>query len=464
LFLNVATPTSALRRRFGKKHSLLPTMVYIHGGGYTSGSSSNTHPDAIVAGTGGATVVVTLNYRVNIYGFLGADAMRSRDKDGSTGNYGIQDQRLALAWVQDHISAFGADPSSVTIWGESSGGNAVLNHLVQPASFGLYSRVIIDSGTYGAAYDMDQANLQYDQLLNATGCSDIDCLAHASNEDLGAFVQKHSEWFPVIDGASLFDFPQTVVGHGKHNTNVPVLIGTNRDEVAYFAVGKVPKQFPKEALEASLQDTVYAANESELLELYKFNGSYPYPSNLGDYSTWFWEYLRISTDGGISAGPGQPSMGLGHCSARCVAKGLVAGGTPSVFFYNFQHPTNDTILDFNVGNPIPGTYANSPFVPHASELPYAFSMLDELDPSNGERELAKAMSAYWTKFAELGDPNRDGLPAWPRWEPDTDATQILDVGVGGIASIQHLRAAACDFFDRQPHSACAPPALREEVV
>merc|ERR1712232_946686 len=102
----------------------------------------------IVAASNLSVLVVTINYRLNAFGFLGSQDLRMRATDGSTGNYGIQDQRLALNWVKAHIGAFGGMSSKVTIFGESAGGNSVINHLTQVDSFPLYSKAIIESGTY----------------------------------------------------------------------------------------------------------------------------------------------------------------------------------------------------------------------------------------------------------------------------------------------------------------------------
>ena len=113
-------------------------MVFIHGGGYAYGGSHDTELDGgQLVQYRGSVIVVTLNYRVDILGFLGGEALRSRDPTGSTGNYGIQDQRMALRWVQKNIAAFGGDPTMVTIWGESAGASSVSIHTVANRSAGL---------------------------------------------------------------------------------------------------------------------------------------------------------------------------------------------------------------------------------------------------------------------------------------------------------------------------------------
>jgi carboxylesterase type B len=144
LFLNVAAPASAL----ASKGTKLPVMVWLHGGGYMT-DASNTYPiDFLVEASGHKVVVVSLNYRLGLFGFLASEKLAERSADGSTGNYGLHDQRLALAWVRQHVGAFGGDPGDITLFGESAGGNSILQHLVQPASFPLYDKVNFQEGTF----------------------------------------------------------------------------------------------------------------------------------------------------------------------------------------------------------------------------------------------------------------------------------------------------------------------------
>ena len=139
LFLNIAAVPATGNR-------LLPVMVFIHGGAFAAGASNYNRPDSLVVASNRSVVVVTLNYRLNALGFLGTRVLAERSKTGGTGNWGMEDQRMALAWVQQHIAAFGGDRNAVTIFGESAGGESVVSHLVQPSSFKLYHRAIIESG------------------------------------------------------------------------------------------------------------------------------------------------------------------------------------------------------------------------------------------------------------------------------------------------------------------------------
>ena len=149
LTLNIAAPAAEPKQP-------LPVMVWFHGGGHSNGASSYYPIDALVNASGRGVVVVSLNYRLGVFGFLGSAELAARGGGNGTGNYGIEDQRLALRWVQEHIAAFGGDPTKVTIFGESAGGLSVLTHLATPQSYqpALYHRAIIESGVYGGAKAM----------------------------------------------------------------------------------------------------------------------------------------------------------------------------------------------------------------------------------------------------------------------------------------------------------------------
>ena len=143
IFLNVFAPTATLQNASAG----LPVLVWIHGGGgyYTQDSRGMCAADALVERAVEPVIVVTINYRLGMLGFLGSAALARLESDGSTGNYGLDDQRAALQWVKGHISAFGGNGGAVTIAGQSAGGNSVLMHLAQPASKGLYKKAISES-------------------------------------------------------------------------------------------------------------------------------------------------------------------------------------------------------------------------------------------------------------------------------------------------------------------------------
>ena len=226
LTLNIATP--AARRGDGDGNAtLLPVMVWFHGGGYSIGAGAHYRNDALVHASAGKVVVVTLNYRLGVFGFLGSSELAARTAarsgDRSTGNYGIDDQRLALRWVKAHIAAFGGDPDAVTIFGESAGGNSVVTHLVEPRSFGedrLYSRAIIQSGTYPAAHTFEYAEATYGQVLKGTNCTDVQCLLGVDALDVAAAYPPGMVG-PLVDGIALVDDPYSLLDAGSTTTACP---------------------------------------------------------------------------------------------------------------------------------------------------------------------------------------------------------------------------------------------------
>ncbi len=140
LFLNVYTPTFALHE---PEQRNLPVMLFIHGGAYVEGSGDTYPGETLVEPEANPVVVVTINYRLNVFGFLCGKEVMQRSRQC---NFGLEDQRLALAWAKKHISAFGGSGEAITIFGESAGGNSVINHIAAEASAGLFARAIVESG------------------------------------------------------------------------------------------------------------------------------------------------------------------------------------------------------------------------------------------------------------------------------------------------------------------------------
>ena len=451
LFLNVATPRDALSR----PAMLLPVMVWIHGGAYVTGASNDWPADALVIAANQSIVVVTLNYRLGVFGFAGSEELSRAAADGSSGNFGIADQRAAMAWVQAHIADFGGDPRHVTIFGESAGGNSVLNHLAQPASYTLYKHAVIESGVYDTgACSMQTAQAIYDKVRKAAGCSSLACLVSLDCGkllDAGSAAMPHHVWGPVVDGVALTAAPTDAIAAGQYNRAARVLLGSNRDEMAFFTI-PYPQLYPPDMDEAQFDRLAvlggYSQRELHAVKRIYANASsgYPYPQDRGQYSPWWWAYMRAATD----AVPG-----LGPCAVRWLSRLLLQGGTPAVFAYHFAHPTqSDPYRGL-----VPGVGPGSVVVPHASETFYVFGDHARLTPG-AEAALAPLMARYFSNFARSGDPNHGtGMHvAWPPYATDSDRLLRLDVAspveevtthfaAGGIAVQTGLRRGACDFMD-----------------
>jgi len=233
-------------------NSKLPVLVYIFGGGYTIGSSStflydggNVVPRSIDLNQ--PVVYVSMNYRLSTFGFLGGKEM----KDAKAGNLGIQDQRLALKWVQTYVKEFGGDPTKVTIWGESAGAVSVALHMVlnNGNNEGLFRAAVMESGSPAPFGDITKGQVYYDMMVEKTGCKGardtLDCLRkvpydtykRATDETTGMVTYRGIAlpWWPRVDGDFLTENPMHSVLRG-HVANVPFITGNCDDEATLFTV------------------------------------------------------------------------------------------------------------------------------------------------------------------------------------------------------------------------------------
>jgi carboxylesterase type B len=290
---SVVEPRGEKERQFLQR-ARLPVMVFLYGGGFTQGDSSDPLYDGafLARGSGHSSrnatsppvVAVTLNYRLGALGFLVAP-------NGPRGNLAIQDQRLALAWVQKNIEHFGGDPAQVTLFGQSAGGISTLVHFTSRASFGLFSRVAVESGVpflefrsvaksefYGAEF----ASLL--QCLSPAGSVDWPCMmAKNVSEILDAQGEtmwlplpfndrKILPWQPTVDGDIVDGSPLPLIERGQVAPGVPILIGDVRNEARSFLYGF--RSSPISYLEwVALLDVWYGATAAEKLEALYRSGS-----------------------------------------------------------------------------------------------------------------------------------------------------------------------------------------------
>ena len=230
LSLNVYAPLS---RQEGR-----PVLVFIHGGSFNAGSGgvAANGPDYRgndIAARSGA-VVVTVNYRLSILGFLASPALDAENDQGVSSNYGLQDQQEALRWVQRNVARFGGDPGNVTIFGESAGGISVLYHLVSPGCAGLFQRAIIESSDDGASLPLPAAETLEQPVVAALGCGDAtDVAACLRALPVEKIVNSGLNVGPLIDGVTVPGQPTDRIAAGSFN-KVPVIAGTNRNEGTYF--------------------------------------------------------------------------------------------------------------------------------------------------------------------------------------------------------------------------------------
>lgn len=247
LYLNVYAPAR-------KPAVPVPVIFWIYGGGFQGGGGNETRLNGTwdVALQRGEVIVVTHNYRLNIFGFLASDALRHRDvQDGSTGNYGIQDQRAAMRWTQRNIAQFGGDPQKVFIVGQSAGANSVSQHLVREKSWSLFSSAGMESGAfYDGVQTATPTSMKpvWNKLVAELNCgnatSPADCVATAPTKALrDANMGCCGGWSITVDGVDLMAPGPVLASKGKL-APVPIIAGSVREDIASASCAVVNAKWP----------------------------------------------------------------------------------------------------------------------------------------------------------------------------------------------------------------------------
>jgi para-nitrobenzyl esterase len=396
LTLNVWTPANA-------KPGSLPVMVWIYGGGFSSGGTSESRQDGRFLATRNV-VVVSMNYRLGIFGFFALPELTAESPHHSSGNYGLLDQTAALTWVKNNIAAFGGDPSNITIFGESAGSISVSAQMASPLALGLFAKAIGESG--GALYGSgpatptrefaEQRNAAFAQT--AFGTSSLANLRKLSADDiLKAATAKTTppppRFWPDIDGYFLPDSVASIYAAGKQS-HVPLLAGWNADEARDRAT--MAKTKPTTASFAATAQSDFGDNAQKFLSLYPattdaeaFVSAGDYAGDrFIDYSTWRWLEAQVAT------------------------------GNASVFRYRFD-----------LGSPGDKNHKAILGAFHSDDIEYVFGTLDSRPGAAWrpeDRKLSDQIGAYWTNFARTGDPNGPGLPLWPIYKPEQWPVMHLD--------------------------------------
>ncbi len=399
LYLNVWRPKTQDSRR-------LPVMLWVHGGGYTGGTASTPMYFGDRLAAQGDVVVVTTNYRLNVFGFFASPALRSEDPHKSVGSYATLDQVAALQWVHDNIANFGGDPTNVTIFGESAGGFSICTLLATPLTKGLFDRAILESGGCEESENLEQGFEHGKEIAQKLGCpeNDLKCLRAVPAKALlekGSGGMMEGGSVPHEDGYVLTGTPLSMIQAGNYN-HVPFLAGNNRDEFGKaIKLMKAPRQVKPAGYEQGYIEMlkVPPADAKKLVELYPLSEFDNRPVEA---------YGRAL---GADASLGCPSY-----------QGLLeaAKQQPDTWYYRFDF--DQVAL---------GKYMGA-F--HSLEIPFIFDNFDRL-PMNlffkdkylpEAQALGKIMQSYWTNFAKTGNPNSQGLPSWPAFRPDSRQVQILD--------------------------------------
>ncbi len=390
LYLNIWTPATSADEK-------IPVLVWIYGGGFSFGSTSEPVYDGAALAKKGV-VLVSIAYRVGQLGFLAHPELSAENPDKVSGNYGILDQIAGLQWVKDNIAAFGGDPDKVTIFGESAGGISVSMLCASPLAKDLFKGAISQSGgSFGPSRPVTfpGENMKTLAMAEKEGLAYMEKVGAASLKDLRNIpVDKlpmgmgmGGAW-PIIDGHVIPDDQFKLYEQGKYN-DVPVLIGYNSDEGASFSREKTPEEFIANV------EKRYGKFSKELLDSYPV-GENSVPKTARDlardaafgWHTWSWARLQSQT------------------------------GNSKVYYYYFdQHPTYpEDSPKFGHGSP------------HAQEVPYVFQNLDQDNPEVTESDsaISEAMATYWTNFTKHGNPNGDHLPEWPAFRKDNPEVMYFE--------------------------------------
>lgn len=407
LYLNVWTPA----KRSGAD---IPVLVWIHGGGFSGGSTSIPMYD----GTGFAqkgVVFVSIAYRVGPFGFL-AHPELSRESGHGSGVYGLQDMIAGLKWVQENIARFGGDPDKVTIFGHSAGGMAVNMLAASPVSRDLFQRVIcMSGGTFAPLQTSNQetaglgipslqlAESNGEEFLQKLGVADIKAARELSAEEIQKNITDGPggmRFRPVADGYIIPSDVYSLYISGRFN-DTPVLLGNTSDELgAFLGRGNITAAEFEQEIKSQ-----YGPHADAILNVYthstdaeaaKSSKELLRDSMFG-WSTWTWARLQSEK------------------------------GNGKVFEYYFDYHAPDT----NGAG-------------HGSDVPFAFQTLStrrgESNPD--DLKLRDIISSYWVNFAKTGDPNGPGLPEWPAFTEGDQNVMVFDTKISArpVPNLEKLKA------------------------
>jgi para-nitrobenzyl esterase len=406
LVLNVWTPAAGDGGR-------RPVLVWLHGRGYAAGAGSEGWYDGAALSRRGDAVVITLNHRLNVFGYLHL-AELGGDEFAGSGVAGLLDIVLALEWVRDNAEAFGGDPGRITIFGESGGGSKVSTLLAMPAAAGLFHRAVVQSGPGLRGMEASDATLVAEHLLAHLGLTpkQLDRLQSMPHEELTAAlatlphppvepvrmirvgpVSSVMLFRPVVDGAHLPAHPFEPVA-APTAASVPLLIGTNRHEAALFLAADPKRRRLEETELTERLRPLLGDRLDDVLGVYRRTRPNDTP----------WDLLID-----VASEPAR-------LASIQLAERKLAGGSAPVYMYLFAWESDH----------LGGLFKAS----HAMEIPFVFDQ-PEIVPMTGSRgdrrQLAAAMSEAWIAFARDGDPGHTGLPSWPVYDAATRPTMVFDV-------------------------------------
>jgi para-nitrobenzyl esterase len=403
LYLNIWTAAKS-------DHDRLPVMVWIHGGGFTADWGSNpVYNGENFAAKG--VVLVTINYRLGVFGFLALPELTSESPHHSSGMYGMLDQVAALEWVKKNIESFGGDPKRVTIFGESAGGAAVNFLVASPLAKGLFHGGIAESGASfwilrPSLAEAEKSGTNLAASLGA-GHDTLKILRAKPAEEIWKAGPKGNV-HPPVDGWFLPQDVYAIFAQGKQN-DVPLIVGSNSDEGSRTLKPVMnAAEFVKEARRR------YGSQADQFLKLYPAGSDEKaaesfYASGRDNMAWDMRDWARMQTK-------------TGHYLA---------------YRYYFTHWP-------------PGPESKRLRAYHGAEIAYVFqNFLPDNPWEDADRKLGATIAGYWVNFAATGNPNGKGLPEWPAYSADKE--QVMELG-DKVGAEPLGNKAAMDFLDQYYNS------------
>lgn len=413
LYLNVWTPANIPA---GEK---LPVFFWIHGGAFTSGSAAKPEFNGELLAKKGM-VVVSINYRLNIFGYFAHPELTKSSKNKTSGNYGMLDQVAALKWAKNNIAAFGGDPDKITLGGQSAGSMSVNTLMASPLSKGLFRGAVAQSGGVPVKETRLLANAEKDgeKFTAALGNQSIDDLKAMPADVLLSLAVDAKARFggPVVDGYYLEKGVGDIWEAGEQ-ASVPYFVGWSKDEFFENIYDRTIAGFEEQAKKA-----VGSEHIQELKKLY----------DVADDQSATAARVGFTRDG---------FFGMDTWNAAALQ---TKAGQPTYLYYWDQPSPFWSGQSFQENSPASmlGAY-------HGSQVPYLFGTLDLLDRefTDTDRHLSDLWQGYVANFVKTGNPNGKGLPSWPKFENTSEL--VLDLGPDVKETILPNKS-QMEFFRKNP--------------